>query len=619
MVIESVALAAATAAGKAAGTSATTALFKAATERAERSNKGAAKSILIKALASLQTYSAYLQETNDRVSTFKTFADPTKPVKLLDHFVGVKLQIGRGKATINQDELISRLRRPSRFVISATAGFGKSMVMRYIALALFENPMGKIPLFLELRNLNRVTNPDIINFLHSSYRQTGEVQLESFRKGLEGGTFVLILDGFDELNHELRKSIEEQIINIGRTYKDCSIVISGRPDDRFKAWASFSLLKVAPMEKKQIIELINKLDYDNGVRRRFIQKIKNGLYESHDSFLSTPLLAILMLLTFEQNANIPDKMYLFYGEAFKTLFHKHDALKEQYDRSRKSSLVVDEFEKVFSVFCLKTYVQEKTEFVYNEIIGSIKDALRYENRSVSPEDFLFDIEEAVCLLMKEGPSYFFVHRSFQEYFTAVFLATCAETIRDEFIDHVSTRYWDNVLPMLFDMASAQIEPTWVAKNCGEYLHKVGFDAPKTRPLLARFESITLWKQGGSVRISSFTFGPFHRFINIMMKFYPIITEFSDLNFDPIEDWVRLNWEGLSLEYKVTTGQDENLMLIAIPFDRIPEEVLNPSGFDALCEYEYRQIDIIAKNLNNDQGAKNAFLENLFLTSKNSDH
>ncbi len=460
---------------KAGATAATSALFKSANERAERVLRGPAKGLVIRALASLQSYAPFLQETHDRVSTFKTFADPTKPVSLLDHFVETRFQVSRDKPTVNQTAIIQRLTRPSRFVVSATAGFGKSMVMRYFALALFENPMGKIPIFLELRNLNRVSAPSIISFLHSSYKRISDVQVESFKQGLSGGAFVLILDGFDELNHDLRAVIESEVLQIARDYPLCSIIISGRPDDRFKSWRNFSIIKVAPMAKDQVVDLINKLEYERGVRKRFIQKVNNGLYDSHKSFMSTPLLAILMLLTFEQNANIPDKMHLFYGEAFKTLFHKHDALKEQYDRSRKSGLMVDEFEKVFSVFCLKTYVQEKTEFSFGEIMSSVKDAIRYEHQDVKPADFLFDVEEAVCLVMKEGASYFFVHRSFQEYFTALFLANCAGNIRDNFIAKISSRYWDNVLPMLFDMAASQIEPTWVANNTQEYLNDVGFE------------------------------------------------------------------------------------------------------------------------------------------------
>ena len=591
----------------------TAALFKAASERLDKTLKGPAKTLGIRALAALQGYAPYLAETNERVSTFKTFADPTKPVSVLEHFVETRFSLLRASRIINQDDMLTRLKRPSRIVISATAGFGKSMVMRYLALALFENPTGKIPIFLELRNLNRISSPDIVTFINNSYRQISAIQVESFRLGLSSGAFVLILDGFDELNHDLRPVIEDQILNLVRTYPALSIVVSGRPDERFKSWRAFSLFKIQPMGEPQVIELLNKLEYDRGVRKRFIQKIKGGLFESHKSFMSTPLLAILMLLTFEQNANIPDKMHLFYGEAFRTLFHKHDALKEQYDRSRKSGLAVDEFEKVFAVFCLKTYVLEKLEFTPAEILKNIKDALLYEQSDTKASDFLFDIEEAICLFVKEGNSYFFVHRSFQEYFTAIFLSTCAESIRDEFIEQVSSRYWDNVLPMLFDMAGDQIAPTWVASNSERYLANVGYKDQHISPLLARFKQIKFYKKGNALHLSTFVFGDYWKFVAVMMRFYPEVNTGNLIDFSHIERWAAANFSTVGSDitnrYKDSDGID--VLIFQVPIEDIPEEFIVKSGLRVMTDAEYDAIAKVEANLNKEQKAKSDFLVKLF--------
>lgn len=606
MVVAEAALTAATKAG-------TTALFKAALDRAEKTLKGAAKAAGIRAIASLKGYSAYLEETNDRVSTFKTFADPTKPVSLLDHFVETKFILQRSKKPVNQDELLARLRRPSRFVISATAGFGKSMVMRYFALALYENPIGRIPIFLELRNLNRVSSPNIVDFIHSSYRQTSEIQSESFRIGLESGIFVLLLDGFDELNHDIRPAIEDQILNLTRKYPLATVIVSGRPDERFKSWKDFSVFKVQPMNQSQIIELINNLDYDNGVRKRFVQKIKTGLFTSHESFMSTPLLAILMLLTFEQNANIPDKMHLFYSEAFRTLFHKHDALKEQYDRSRKSGLAVDEFEKVFAVFCLRTYVLEKLEFTHREISQNIKESLEYESSPVKEADFLFDIEEAVCLFVKEGSSYFFVHRSFQEYFTALFLSTCAEKTRDDFIEKVATRYWDNVLPMLFDMAGDQIAPTWVASNTESYLKSVGHEQGQISPLKARFTHVNFYGTREDLSVHSFEFGEYWKYIAIMMRFYPEVGSPRGMEFAAFVNWARSNLKTtyLQRDRALRDHEGREIAFYSIPLDDMPDDVVKNSLIANLAEHEYKEIRAVYDGLDREQKVKNDFLKSLF--------
>jgi len=591
------------------------AVFKAAIERAEKILKGPTRTLAVKALAALSGYGAFLDETNERVSTFKTFANPTQPVSLLDHFVTIELEQFRKKKNITQDDLIEKLIKPARIVISATAGYGKSMAMRYIALSLYENPRGRIPLFLELRHLNRVNSPDILTFINATYRRVTDIQIENLKQGLRGGAFVLLLDGFDELNHEIRPTIEAQILELAREYPLCSFVVSGRPDDRFSAWRAFSRLKIAPMSKYQAVELITKLEYDKGVKQRFITKIKKGLYETHESFLSTPLLAILMLLTYEQNANIPDKMHLFYAKAFETLFHKHDALKEQYARKRQSNLQVDEFEKIFSIFCLKTYVLEKIEFSKTEILKFIGDALGYEKSNVGSEDYLFDIEEAVCLVMREGQSFFFVHRSFQEYFTAVFLSNCPEDIRDEFIDKVSSRYWDNVLPMLFDMSADQLEPSWVVRNADTYLASVGEGPDKMSPLEARFQGMGFQRHHhGRAVFSSVMPGKFSKFISIMRRFYPSIeNNGADLNFSKIEDFVFKNWDNIpfnrEIEHRI--GDDEVIMSRDIEFCNLPYEILESTGLPIYAGREYNEIKNVRSKVDMTQKAKTEFLSKLF--------
>jgi hypothetical protein len=605
-IVEGVAL------GKLATSSASISVFKSAMSRVEQTVKGPARAVYTKALASLQGYSAYLEDTHNRVSTFKTFANPTQPVSLLDHFVTTEFEIKGRKKKFTQDDLIARLSKPSRLVVQATAGFGKSMVMRYISLALFENPIGLIPIFLELRHLNRVKSPDIVTYIHATYRRVSEVQIEALKQGLKSGAFVMVLDGFDELNHDLRPIIESQILELVKEYPLCSVIVSGRPDDRFLAWREFTTLKIKPMGKLQIIELLNKLEYDSDTKKRFITKIKKGLYETHESFLSTPLLAILMLLTYEQNANIPDKIHMFYAKAFETLFHKHDALKEQYERARKSPLQVDEFEKVFSIFCLKTYVQEKTEFTKTEILSAIRMALEYEKQAAPPADFLFDIEEAVCLMMREGTSYFFVHRSFQEYFTAVFLSNCAQNIRDSFINNVAIRYWDTVLPMLFDMAADQIEPTWVVQRIADYRQAVGFEDGKLSPLAARFEYITLSRgQDGAVHMGRLAAGTWWHFIAIMMRFYPEITYNGEVHFHPAEKWGQDNWDNLPAEEESFTIAENKIAIKKVLMKDLPDEVVERMGIAKLAASEYNFVEKIGKRVKKEQGAKNEFLDSLF--------
>lgn len=415
----------------------------------------------------LSDYSEYLIKTRDTVSTIKTFANPSEPVLLIDHFVSCTLQCN--KSTYSENEIRENLGKNGRIIVTALAGFGKSILLKYLALSFYENPMGKIPIFIELRDLNRIQNPDLITYIHSTYKQVSNTNKSLFEEGMNSGIFSIFLDGFDELNIEHRKNITSQILDISNEYKGISIILSSRPDDTFSSWKDFSCYRIMPMALNQIVELIGKIDYDPKLKSNFVKKLKSGLYEEHKTFMSTPLLATLMMLTFEKNAKIPEKMHLFYLRAFETLFDKHDTYKEQYERKRKCNLEIDEFSRIFSAFCYISYLQEKFEFDRISILNIIDEAISYCGHNANSHDFLHDVTESVCLIQIEANTYSFVHRSFQEYFTSVFLSNCPSEDRCEFLNDPSARSWDNVLPMLLDIARDRVEVEWVLPTADAYL------------------------------------------------------------------------------------------------------------------------------------------------------
>lgn len=78
------------------------------------------------------------------------------------------------------------------------------------------------------------------------------------------------------------------------------------------------------------------------------------------------------------------------------------------------------FKRVFAYFCFITYHQGKFELSHDEIVAILKKI----NNSVvkfDPEKYVFDLVNSICVLYREGLNYKFTHRSFQEYFTAIFL------------------------------------------------------------------------------------------------------------------------------------------------------------------------------------------------------
>lgn len=165
--------------------------------------------------------------------------------------------------------------------------------------------------------------------------------------------------------------------------------------------------------------------------------------------------------TFDNYAEIPEKLHLFYANAFETLYSKHDATKSGFRRELKCGLSYDAFKKTFAQFCFITYYQGKIELTHDEVV-TILGKIGARMVGFNPQNYIFDLVNSICVLYKDGLNYKFTHRSFQEYFAAIFL----KELPDQDMGKIGTSlvkkdYYqsahDSVFPMLYDMAEQRFE------------------------------------------------------------------------------------------------------------------------------------------------------------------
>jgi hypothetical protein len=407
-------------------------------------------------------YRPFLFKTFRRVEKIRTFLRPSESVNLLDHYVPVDLT--NEQRDLSVGELLSSLEKGNRFIVSALAGSGKSVLMKFIALDFFHNPRGRVPLFYELRSLNSGDNEDLLNSIHDYYRGNTNIEFSDFEKSLRSGYFVLIFDGFDEISPSKRNNIERQIVSIAREYVDTPIVVSGRHDERFNSWENFSHWHLKEMTLPQARVLIRKSNYDEHVKESFLDRLTEDFFEKHRSFLSNPLLAIMMMLTFEGYAEIPESLHEFYRIAFDTLIRRHDALKGQFLRESHSGCSTEQFKQIFSSFCVLTYSKSAFSFDRDKALTFLRAAIAQQSLDKDPKSVLDDLIESICLLQEEGFEISFVHRSFQEYFCALFIANSAEGFVERYLDEAEFRHFDNVLQMLMGISQTRVEAEWAYKN-----------------------------------------------------------------------------------------------------------------------------------------------------------
>ena len=403
-------------------------------------------------------FQAYLTNSYEKYSKIKTIIYGIEPKKLYDFFEIPFLKKGSDIIKPTTTKILTDL---SKFlIIEGSGGIGKSTLMKHLFLSELKLK-DYIPIFTELKDFNEEGHLDLEKLLLKKLNQFHNTfQEEYLDYALQSGCFLFLLDGYDELYSENQKEFFKKLNDFCDKYPENHYILSSRPysESEFIEFQRFTVLKAVPFTKEQAISLITKIEYpDEELKNKFIRDLESGLYNRHESFASNPLLLNIMLSTYNDYAEIPQKLHLFYYQAFDTMFSKHDATKS-YRRKMLSDLSSDTFKECFAIFCFLTYQKAKTEFTFPEIEDIFKKFPPRIKNVLNIGNFIHDLENCLCVLYKEGNRYKFSHRSFQEYFVAYFLNIQTDSkMRDySFLLIESGKFStsaDSVFPMLEDMST----------------------------------------------------------------------------------------------------------------------------------------------------------------------
>lgn len=407
-----------------------------------------------------KSFSDHLELVKRKCSFVRTINQPDFPTKL--DAIYVNLYASAGDRTFRDDDILDLMQRSGPILITGTAGAGKSMLMRYLALRAMTDVIDQIPLFIDLRDL---PDPASVKLFDSIFeRVTPEAERQNrdvFDQALKAGGFCLFLDGVDEVAPENRVNMKDAIEDICIRYPKLSIILSSRPDVDFTGWEQFYTLQLMLLNNEQTKLLIEKVPYgDPECKEIFLRRLSAGEFENRKSFLQVPLLSVLLLMFFGEHLHLGESSTSFYDQAFEVLYRRHDRTKG-LRRTHFSKLSSDAFRKAFAAFCYKSLVDSKISFTEEELNSYVNKASIISGIELDSADFSQDIIESVSMMQRDGSKILFIHRSFQEYFAAIFIARYkgdeAYRVHDIIYSHSTT---DNVAPMVFEIDQASFEREW---------------------------------------------------------------------------------------------------------------------------------------------------------------
>lgn len=375
---------------------------------------------------------SYNKKAKEYYSYIKTLLHNRKPVLFSKIYTRMFLTDSENRFIKTND--INKITKlcGKKILITGAAGMGKSLMLRYMFIKVLKIHE-QIPVLLFLRNLvfnqESLKNPDFLCKQIYDHMQTlgFDITWDVFKSSLSTLDYVVLLDGFDEVEYEYRKKLEFLINEFCKRYPHIILVVSSRPESSFVSWNGFCELEIRPLTKKLIKIVIersglNSNDASN-VNEEIIKVFQKKL--PYAEFLRTPLLLTILCVTYKQFGELPDRVSTFYEQAFSALYSGQDRTKTGFVRSLESGLSFSDFKNLIEYICFKSYFNNEFSFSEKKLINYIQLAANkgIVNKNFINTDSLFsDMVDGVGIFVRDGVNYILVHRSFQEYFAAIYLA-----------------------------------------------------------------------------------------------------------------------------------------------------------------------------------------------------
>ena len=376
----------------------------------------------------------YQLEEYNRNYRAKTLLHRVQPKNLKDFYQPLFIRkCGKSGRRLHNSERIStssisELFKKKQFItLIGNAGSGKSTIVKYLFLNSIETKF-KLPIKVELRYLNDFSG-SVIDFIKEKIFKLNKLATHDriIERIMSSGDFIFFLDGYDEINSTKKERITKEIDELVKLYNKNFYLLTSRPYTEIDLLPLFYNFEVCELSDEDINQFIKKQISieEKELCNKIIEAVNSQENNSYKSFLSNPLLLSMFILTFQSYSSIPQKRSEFYSQVFDALYSVHDSMsKLAFVREKQSGLSKEYIVEVLKLFSFISYFDEKfifdTHYLNEKLIfiKSKKKSLVFDN-----EKFINDLQVAIGVLNKEGTDYTFPHRSLQEYFAAIYIAS----------------------------------------------------------------------------------------------------------------------------------------------------------------------------------------------------
>ncbi len=382
---------------------------------------------------------------------FKTYKKEAHQNIMFDnHYINIS-----NECFWDSEDLPLKDKNVKHYVIFGNAAIGKTTHLKRLFLETIDDKK-IMPIFVELKNFK--TNTDDLKKLICSgiNKWDSKFNMGLFELAYKYKHLLILLDGFDEINNDLKSGFLNQLKELFSKNTRHSIVVTSRPSNALNQLTkNATYIKIKTFSTKRATELIKRRKdcSDKEDNQDLLKEFEKNLLDKYIQFASNPLFFKIMYSSYTKYDFCSGYPYQFYSEVYETILTKHDESKSRFERQLKCGLSIDNFKHVFENFCFKSFSSKQTTFTRNDLCGYIdKRSLIFEKTS-----FIDDLVETFCFLqLDNNDNYSFVYPQLQLYLTAVYLINLdADKLKKESLDLIKSGAIvgsdRDVLLMLFKM------------------------------------------------------------------------------------------------------------------------------------------------------------------------
>ena len=359
---------------------------------------------------------------------------PNLPLDMREVYVPLKVAEASDKEQIEAKRAISEY---PRLMIKGIPGSGKSMLLKHIVLTYGEEgclinlPERPIPVWVELHELT----DSALNLEKLQQHLVKVLNRHNFPKAerlisqsLEQGKLLLLFDGLDEVNSDIRQNVVKEIKHLLRKYSKCRAFVTCRTavyKNEFNDVVN-QTLEVVEFSDREISIFLKSWE-SQMPQEKSIDQLLQILREKQRimSLARNPLLlTIIAYLYCDTPFVLPDSRAEFYQESTNVLLKQRDEERvidnNKYKPNQKGRVL--QKLALYNQDNAQSQQQDRRSIDYEIVLAQIREIL--PSLSLNPDQdtgaILQEIVERSGLLRQidSGEKYQFAHLSIQEFFAA---------------------------------------------------------------------------------------------------------------------------------------------------------------------------------------------------------